>query len=288
MKFFVSKSGKLHFLNISALMISKSTNFRCLISTSELLRGVGHEREMKVSEAFVYGGIDYDRQILPSDGVSELVAENIRQSTYWSFLPGALEEANYISQVFESSAVHVNLKSGPAATEFSVRQLSSNQKPFFLHLATHGFINLAQPDEMALIRKEDWDESLSRAGMVFSGANTTRYTGINNGILTGSEVATLDLRKCHLVVLSACQSGLGDVIGNEGVYGLQRAFKLAGVSAVISALWEIPDLDTKNFMVSFYGYLISSKSIPVAFRKAQMEAMQTMKPYSWAGFVLIE
>ena len=101
----------------------------------------------------------------------------------------------------------------------------------------------------------------------------------------------MDLRNTELVVLSACETGLGDVKGNEGVYGLQRAFKIAGAKYLIMSLWKVPDDETAELMTTFYRFWLEDKmSIPEAFRAAQKAMMQVrfIKPYQWAGFVLVE
>ncbi|MCF8239484.1 MAG: CHAT domain-containing protein, partial [Saprospiraceae bacterium] len=94
----------------------------------------------------------------------------------------------------------------------------------------------------------------------------------------------------ELVVLSACETGLGDIKGNEGVYGLQRAFKIAGVKNLIMSLWQVPDRETMQFMTTFYGHWLDEKrTIPEAFQLTQREMRDRFyNPYSWAGFVLVE
>jgi len=113
---------------------------------------------------------------------------------------------------------------------------------------------------------------------------------MENGILTAYEISHLDLTNTELVVLSACETGLGDIAGNEGVFGLQRAFKIAGARYLIMLLWQVPDFQTQDLMTTFYTYwLEKKKSIPEAFRAAQQDMRQKYRdPYFWAGFVLVE
>ena len=111
-----------------------------------------------------------------------------------------------------------------------------------------------------------------------------------DGILTAYEISQMNLSNTELVVLSACETGLGDIKGNEGVYGLQRAFKIAGVKYLIMSLWQVPDKQTSLLMTNFYRNWIEEKmEIPDAFHAAQQE-MRDMgfDPYQWAGFVLVE
>ena len=100
----------------------------------------------------------------------------------------------------------------------------------------------------------------------------------------------MNLSGTELVVLSACETGLGDLAGNEGVYGLQRAFKIAGAKYLIMSLWKVDDRSTKDFMTAFYRqWLTEKQTVPQAFRAAQRE-MRAKRPgaYDWAEFVLVE
>jgi CHAT domain-containing protein len=129
---------------------------------------------------------------------------------------------------------------------------------------------------------------------LFAGANHTwkgepTPTGLEDGILSAYEVSHLYLPNTQLVVLSACETGLGDIKGGEGVFGLQRAFKQAGVEYLIMSLWKVPDTETSEFMQYFYSALLSGKTIPEAFRLTQneMKRKHPNDPYKWAAFVLV-
>ena len=111
---------------------------------------------------------------------------------------------------------------------------------------------------------------------------------IEDGILTAYEVSGLDLFNTKLVTLSACETGLGDIQGTEGVYGLQRSFKMAGVDYVIMSLWQVPDKETQEFMELFYTNWTGEKDIGEAFRSTQRIMRNKYEPYYWAGFVLME
>ena len=130
---------------------------------------------------------------------------------------------------------------------------------------------------------------------MLAGANETWTKGRRilgsgeDGILTALEVTALDLQNTDLVVLSACSTGLGDV-NTEGVFGLQRAFKLAGVNHVVASLWDVDDEATKDLMVAFYRNLLQQKQAPsVALRNAKDKLRKEgYEPQDWAGFILIE
>ena len=114
--------------------------------------------------------------------------------------------------------------------------------------------------------------------------------GEEDEILSAYEISQMNLSNTELVVLSACETGLGDIQGNEGVYGLQRAFKIAGVKYLIMSLWQVPDKQTSILMITFYKKWIEDKmEIPQAFHAAQKELRELgLDPYQWAGFVLVE
>ena len=96
------------------------------------------------------------------------------------------------------------------------------------------------------------------------------------------------LRNTNLVVLSACETGLGDILGSEGVYGLQRAFKMAGVNYLIMSLWQVPDEETAEFMTTFYKHLTTSHDIRKSFKLTQQAMRKKYDPYYWAAFVLVD
>jgi len=110
-----------------------------------------------------------------------------------------------------------------------------------------------------------------------------------DGILTAAEVANLDLTNTKLVVLSACETGLGKIEGSEGTFGLKRGFKLAGVEQMIVSLWSVPDKETMELMTLFYTDLSKTLNPVISFEKAQkeMRLKYPTEPEKWAGFVLV-
>jgi len=109
-----------------------------------------------------------------------------------------------------------------------------------------------------------------------------------DGILTSYEIAQLDLSGTDLLVLSACETALGDLQGTEGVLGLQRAFKMAGVKQMIMSLWRVPDKETAELMTLFYQNWLGGHSTREALRQAQLKMKEQYPPYYWAAFVLVE
>ena len=136
-------------------------------------------------------------------------------------------------------------------------------------------------------------DPLLRNGIILAGANYAwsgkkPINGIDDGIVTAYEISQLNLSKTELVILSACETALGDVKGSEGVFGLQRAFKMAGAKKMIVSLWQVPDKETAELMTSFYSYWIKGKNITDAFAQAQADMRKKYSPFYWAAFVLIE
>jgi CHAT domain-containing protein len=111
-----------------------------------------------------------------------------------------------------------------------------------------------------------------------------------DGYLAGSEIARLDLHRSRLVVLSACQTGIGEIQGAEGIYGLQRAFFIAGADFVIASLWKVPDVETAEFMGCFYRFFLGGAELHAAYRQtlAEMDRRYPDQPEKWAAFVLME
>jgi len=133
-----------------------------------------------------------------------------------------------------------------------------------------------------------------RSGLLLSGGNNAwtnkPIEGVGSGILTAEKIAGMNLLGAKLVVMSACQTGLGDVKNSEGVFGLQRSFKLAGAETLIMSLWEVDDTATAKLMSVFYQeWLISGKSKQEAFKEAQRQLRaENPAPFYWAAFVLMD
>ena len=135
---------------------------------------------------------------------------------------------------------------------------------------------------------------LHRSGLLFAGANKTwvngeRVKGVEDGILTAEEISKLDLSTTEIVSLSACETGLGEIVSTEGVFGLQRAFKLSGAKTLIMSLWKVPDVATSKLMITFYKNWSSGMEVHQAFLTAQQKIREEFSsPYYWAGFVMLD
>lgn len=139
-----------------------------------------------------------------------------------------------------------------------------------------------------------------RAGLYFAGADRTLAgkpagEGLDNGVLTALEVGNVNLAGTELVVLSACNTGLGDVKNGEGVFGLRRALEEAGAQAVLMSLWSVPDRETLELMKRFYAKWVSGMEMHQALNQAQLEMRESVRlshhgrelPYYWGAFVLV-
>jgi CHAT domain-containing protein len=244
----------------------------------------------------IFGGIQY--------GSSET------EFPVWNYLEGTKNEGDTVLKILERNAFQVRYITDEKATETYFKKNAGAYD--IIHIATHGFF-FEDPNKLRFEenRSEYGDLSfrgfsgtlgtrsfvnnenpLMRSGLVFAGANEvwsgTELTGSDDGVLTAQEVTQVDLRNNKLVVLSACETGLGDIRGNEGVYGLQRSLRMAGVNDIIMSLWEIPDYETILFMGKFYRYLTSGENMRQAFNHAQHEMRLKYDPFYWGGFVLLE
>jgi len=215
----------------------------------------------------------------------------------WSDLPGTAEEVKKIKQLFDQNSIKTSLLTQTKASEENLKVLSGNS-PQILHIATHGFFlpGIDKNRKENIFKNENTytlaDDPLLRSGLVLAGANyawsgKTPIEGVEDGIATAYEISQLNLSNTGLVVLSACETALGDVKGTEGVFGLQRAFKMAGVKKLIVSLWQVPDKETAELMTAFYSYWMKGKTINDAFAQAQADMRKKYSPFYWAAFVLV-
>ena len=208
-------------------------------------------------------------------------------------LPGAANEVRALKTLLPGAT----LLTGQQATEAALRRLSG---PRILHIATHGFFldaataagrnpgNVPVATGTRLGKWAAWTENpLLRSGLALAGANQGR-SGADDGVLTALEAADLDLWGTKLVVLSACDTGVGEVRNGDGVYGLRRALVLAGSESQMMSLWPIADRSTQDLMIGYYTLLAQSVGRADALRQAQLHLLRgtpRKHPYYWAGFI---
>ena len=204
-------------------------------------------------------------------------------------LPGTGKEIAAVSTILKANGFKNTVYEHAEATEQKIKEAKS---PKLLHIATHGFFveNVkANNNKVFSVPLNNINENvLLKSGLLLANAGKMDLNaGGNNGVLTAYEAMNLDLTNTDLVVLSACETGLGDIMLGEGVYGLQRSFEVAGAKAVIMSLWKVDDEATQLLMTSFYKNWVVSKNKLESFRKAQ-KALKAKysEPYYWGAFVM--
>ena len=241
---------------------------------------------MSYGSISLWGGIRYSENL--QDGDTGL-HRAIRRGEHLVYLRGSREEVERISSIMSGVTDQCNLFTSYDATEASFKS-RDGQHDEIIHISTHGFFN----EDAA---HYDTYDMMANSGLFFAGSDKywapdSAYVAMpedgNDGILRSSEIELMDLNGCSLVVLSACETGLGYDDSSEGVYGLQRAFKLAGADKILMSLWEVPDEETALLMETFYRNLQSGDEANDALKKAQVSVRQKYpSPESWGGFVLL-
>ena len=219
-------------------------------------------------------------------------------------LPGTLTEARDVNAALSGYGIDTHLYTEELGTEEAFKSLSGRNCSL-IHVATHGFyfsesdisrnrqlLRLMGPASSA--ETIDQDRSMDYSGLLMSGANVVLRglrlpEGIENGVLTAREISQLDLRGLDLVVLSACQTGQGE-LKEDGVYGLQRAFKKAGAKTLVMSLWSVSDAATQRMMSSFYTALAAGQTRFHAFSTAQQAVRDAgyTDPFYWASFIMLD
>lgn len=321
---YFSPSGELHCIPMEYLICNdgqymcEKYNMYRLSSTQKLLNKSSNK---KYSKAVLYGGLDYDMDLSKQDNKTqrlETQSFDPMERELRSSLPnrGGFEpllntqkEIFEVSSILEDSKVKCTIYTGQNGVEETLKAISGESNDI-LHFSTHGMFikaddveNMKHKNNLFFIENSDLtyiipeDIALSRSFLVLSGGNmlTKRKDipkGVDDGILTAKEISQLDLLGLDLAVLSACQTGLGD-INSEGVYGLQRGFKKAGANTILMSLDKVDDEATKILMVEFYKNLMSGKTKHQSLKDAQkyLRSVENGKydnPKYWASFIMLD
>ncbi len=312
---YFSPSGLLHQLNIEVLkdaagrQANEKWNLHRVSSTRKLCMD---RPAIKWETAALYGGLVYDMDLTAMLAQSRayrsasdyrasrgFVADSTERGS-WAQLPNTVREINAIDGLLRKKRIKSAKYMQYVGTEESFKSLYGKGTSI-IHLATHGFF---YKDEEAKFKpffelhnidqfKYRPDNSLKRSGLILAGGQRA-WLGqpipnrVEDGILLAEEIAAMDLSGTDLVVLSACETGLGEIT-SEGVFGLQRAFKKAGVRTLIMSLWRVDDAATSLMMRTFYEHLLASKSKREAFAIAQLAVKSEYKdPYYWASFIMLD
>lgn len=308
-KVFISPDGIYNILNINTLYnvsnqkyLLEELDIHLVTNTYEIL--IEKDQGSQKRDAIVFGNPNFDllpegRQLINDN--EELPVDdpkNIDRTTkdYFGWLralPGTKQEVLLTDSLLKANGWSSKLFQFNHATEENIKEVYN---PAVLHIASHGYFNeeYILPDSLSLAFANN---PLLRTGLMLSGANVTKYNRAKNitddnnmedGFLTAYEVMNLNLNQTNLVILSACETGLGEIKNGEGVFGLQRAFSVAGAKNIIFALRKVNDQATKLLIVDFYKRWMTSGDLRQAFKEAQVELRKTFpSPYYWGAFVLV-
>lgn len=299
-------SGVMHGIALEALPLSDGTtlgqhyDFVRLTSAREIVNA--HHSSKINRTATLYGGLQYslDPQKMEEESkayeksdLAGLVRSEYGESGFKD-LRNTKDEVKKIEKTLVDNGFSVKAYLGSKGNAESFVALNG-KSPSIVHIATHGFYYT--PDEA---KGKDflsgYTDAMSLSGLVFAGGNAAwlgkkNVEGVLGGVLTAKDIANLDFKGTDLLVLSACKTGQGKVTA-EGVFGLQRAFKKAGVGTIIMSLWNVDDKVTSEFMVAFYGQL-TDKTNNWNKRKAFEQTKEIIRknhpdPYYWAAFVMLD
>lgn len=278
-------------------------HFVRMSSARELVKMKSESKGYKSNSAVLYGGLQYDLEDsamveeTKKYDLSNLLAlrgEIARGDSVFHDLQGTKEEILKIEDLLKRNKWQVSSYMGKNGTEESFLNMHG-KSPKLLHLATHGFYYTPNSAENVDYLK-GYTDAMSLSGLVLSGGNAAWLgkplpKGVLGGILSANDIARLDLSNTDMVVLSACQTGQGKAT-SEGLYGLQRAFKKAGVETIVMSLWSVSDKITSDFMTTFYERLADTNNAWNK-RRAFEEAKEIIRkkhpdPFHWAAFVMLD
>jgi len=287
-------SGILHLVNFGAIPIEEDqyvADKHVLIQTSSTRHILTNYINSSITNAAVFGGIRYNDSVY---------ADN--KNKFLPFLRNTLESTFQLQNILEAGGLQTTTYTEYAATKDSLCALSGTPL-HILHIATHGFyipddstLNMS-PLRRRLVRCSQLPglgltDNMKRSGLLMAGASaiTTDSTteAFSRSVLTARDVSMLNLSSIDMVVLSACETAKGDV-SSDGVFGLQRAFKQAGVRTIVMTLWKVNDFVTRDMMLTFYRYWTESKSKRDAFQQAIIDMRNRYpEPEYWAAYVMLD
>lgn len=242
------------------------------------------KERFRLASIALFGGAEY------SAGAGHALAE-----PYFLPLPGTREEVDSIHYLLRSGGWSTMAFTGRAASEAELRALAGAASPDILHCATHGFFFGQEKPENTESMQQRLAASpnpLQRSGLALADANDSwaaarLFPAEADGILTALELSTIRFSGTQLAVFSACDTGLGDIEATEGVFGLQRALKKAGIRQLLLSLWKINDATAPAFMGVFYSLLAKGYGIDEAFFETQVRMSRSYPASEWAGFILL-
>ncbi|MBR1594602.1 MAG: CHAT domain-containing protein [Alloprevotella sp.] len=328
-RIYFSPSALFYHLGIEYLPLENNRRIQDVCETfrvSSTKSLVNRSTRVPMQTATIYGGLNYDmtleemlaqrdRQPVRENGRLLIPDADLIYGNYYiqrtvdslstrgavHYLQGTRHEAEDIAEELMQNGVNTTVLMDNEGTEETFKALSGTSLSL-IHIATHGFSfseQEVQKQEKTLAflseLSEDVRNPLNYSGLLLSGVNYALQgkklpTGLEDGILTAREIAQVDLGNVDMVVLSACQTGLGEV-KEDGVFGIQRGFKKAGAHSLLMSLWKVSDEATDIMMSEFYHQLMQGHSLHESFSMAQQAVRkdpQTAAPYFWASFILLD
>jgi len=284
---FISPDGEINRVPFALLKSSKNNNYLAesynlrLLTTGRELIELNKKISIKNRNPLVVANPNFDKNKFfdqknnkQFQNSSDQVRSLDLKSKLWSPLPGTIDEGKEISNLLKTELID-----GDKATVLSIQD---KKKPKLIHIASHSYY-------LPTIKGNE--DSMLRSGIVLAGANNPEFNSSDDGYLTSLEITKLDWDGTQLVVISGCESGKGDILNGEGVYGLKRAIAVAGARSSLLSLWKVDDEATAAFMKSFYKKLIIGKGRADALAQTQKEFRNHSnkkynQPYVWAAFQL--
>jgi CHAT domain-containing protein/Tfp pilus assembly protein PilF len=300
---FISSDGIFNLINFNTLRnpstgkyLLEEIELRQLTNTRDLLTAT--DKEAYNNYALLFGSPNYDRNKTNTALLTKSTEESfgsfyslrLERGAGLAYLPGARKEIESLRDLLESRNWKVDAYLGEDALEGILKH---SLKPNILHIATHGYFEkdvTYDPNQRGL------DNPLLRSGLMMAGASLALESNIDtddfslrdDGVLTSYEAMELNLENTELVVLSACETGLGEIKNGEGVYGLQRAFRVAGARNLVMSLWRVDDEVTMVLMKEFYVNYLDSGDKYAALKKAQLTIKEKFpQPVYWGAFILV-
>jgi CHAT domain-containing protein len=296
---YLSPDGVFNQINLEAIptpdgkYVLDNSNILLISNTKDLFTNKTRSKVVSEKEvALMFGNPEFYKNTQPgeplaSSGLTRSTAEVV------SSLPGTKAEIEELNDLLNRKGWETTKYTEAEATEATMKLI---QSPRIFHVATHGFFK--ETPKASILDPEfnenaAYDNPLLKTGLLLAGAgdilNQSQYNyNVDNGILTAYEAMNLNLDQTDLVVLSACETGLGEVQAGEGVYGLQRAFLVAGARTIVMSLFKVSDEATQQLMIKFYRKWIETGNKRQAFVDAKKEIRNEFRdPIYWGPFVMI-
>jgi len=285
---YLSADGVYNQINLESIPVDEqnyvidNSNIILVSNTKDIFLNTLKKRVQRAKNASMFGNPTY--YLEASANTKRTVGQ----------LKGTEEEINELEKLLGGKGWNTTIVMEKMATEQSIKSVKN---PVIMHIATHGFFTPEKAIKQDALTDQNEtklaENPLLRTGLLMAGAgdvlNKTKFNyNIEDGILTAYEAMSMNLDQTDLVVLSACETGLGDLAMGEGVYGLQRAFMVAGAQTLIMSMFKVSDEATQKLMVNFYTKWLATGKKRESFVQAKKELRNEFKdPKDWGAFIMI-